>query len=121
MAENKNIAPIKLEFLIAIVHNSKQAYFSSIIQSQQANLQFTVPCKGTTHFILQYLGMTDRPKTMITAVIREDEAEEIIARFNEQFQKGGDYKGVVFTVPFSSMVGALAYGFLSNEQQVKTI
>ena len=48
----KNIAPVKLELLFAIVHNSKQAYFSSLIQSRQANLQVTMPCKGTTHLIL---------------------------------------------------------------------
>ena len=57
MPDKKNIAPVKLELLLAIVHNNKQAYFSSLIQSQQANLQVTLPCKGTTHLILNYLGL----------------------------------------------------------------
>ena len=119
MTAQKNIAPIKLEVLLAVVHNNKQAYFSSLIQSQQANLQFTVPCKGTTHLILDTLGLADRPKTLVMAVIRSDEAAELMALLEETFHKGGDYKGVAFTVPFSSMIGTIAYGFLSNEKQVK--
>jgi hypothetical protein len=33
MEETRNIAPMKLELLMAIVHNNKAAYFSSLIQS----------------------------------------------------------------------------------------
>ncbi len=121
MQPSRNIAPVKLEMLFVIVHNSKQAYYSSIIQSQQANLQFTVPCKGTTHLILNYLGLADKPKTLVTSIIRSDEAAELIARLNEHFLKGGEYKGVAFTVPLSSIIGTLPYGFLSNEKQVKTV
>lgn len=121
MPKARNIAPVKLEMLFVIVHNNKQAYYSSLIQSQQANLQFTVPCKGTTRLILNYLGLIDKPKTLVMSVVRSDEAAELIARLHEQFQRGGDYKGVAFTVPFSSIIGTLPYGFLSNEKQVKTV
>lgn len=119
MAQTKNIAPVKLELLIAVVHNNKQAYFSSLIQRQQANVQFTVPCKGTTHLLMDYLGLTPRPKTLVASVIRADEAQELMEVLNETFNKGGDYKGIAITVPFSSMIGALAYGFLSNEKTIK--
>ena len=119
MAENKNIAPLKLEVVLAIVHNNKKAYFGSLISSHQANLQFSVPCKGTSHLILNYLGLADRPKTLIMSVVREDESAALIARLSEEFAKGGDYKGVALTVPFSSMVGTIAYGFLSNQKQFK--
>ena len=119
METKKNIAPVKLELLLAIVPSGKQAYYSSLIQSQQANLQFTRPCKGTTHLILNYLGLVEKPKSLVVSVIREDEAPEIFARLNEQFQRGGEYKGVAFSIPFSSIVGTLPYGFLSNVKQVK--
>ena len=110
---------MKLEVLVAIVHDNKKAYYSSLIQACQANLQFTLPCKGTSHFVLGYLGLNERPKTLITSVVREDQSKEIIEVLQENFQKGKDYKGVAFTVPFSSMIGTLAYGFLSNEKIVK--
>ena len=69
METTRNIAPMKLELLLAVVHNDKAAYYSSLIQSHQANLQLTLPAKGTTHLILDYLGLTERPKTMIISVV----------------------------------------------------
>ena len=49
---SRNIAPVKLEMLLVVVHDKKTAYYSSLIQQQQANLQITMPCKGTTHLLL---------------------------------------------------------------------
>ena len=119
MESTRNIAPVKLEVLVLIVHNEKQAYFSSLVQSHQANLQLTFPCKGTTHLLLNYLGLTDRPKSLVMSIIREDEAARLMDLLNQQFARGGQYKGVAFTIPFSSMVGTIPYGFLSNEKLVK--
>lgn len=119
MEEKKNIAPVKLEMLLAIVHNNKAAYYSSVIQSHQANLQFTVAAKGTTHLILNYLGLADRPKSLLMAVVRSDQAGNLISMLDETFKKGGDYKGVAFTVRLTSTIGTLAYGFLSNDKRVK--
>ena len=110
---------MKLELLVVIVHNNKAAFFSSLIQSRQANLQFMVPAKGTSHLILDYLGLAERPKNLIMSVVRSDESADLMAALKEHFQKGKDYKGVAFTIPFSSMIGTLAYGFLSNEKRVK--
>ena len=71
MEGTRNIAPVKLEMLMAVVHNSKLAYYCSVIQSHQANMQFTVAAKGTTHLILNYLGLSaDRPKSLILSVVR---------------------------------------------------
>ena len=119
MQENRNIAPMKLEMLFAIVHNNKAAYYSSIIQSHQANLQFTMPAKGTTHLILNYLGLADRPKSLLISVVRSDQIGNLINRLDEMFKKGGDYKGVAFTIRLTSTIGTLAYGFLSNDKRVK--
>lgn len=110
---------MKLELLLAVVHDSKAAYYSSLIRSRQANLQLYFPCKGTSHLLLEYLGLTDRPKTLLMAVVRSDESATVIEILKEHFNKGKEYKGVAFTLPFSSMIGTLAYGFLSNEKIVK--
>ena len=119
MAEKGNIAPMKLEMLFAIVHNSKAAYYSSLIQSHQANFQFPSPAKGTTHLILNYLGLADRPKSLLMSAVRSDQAGNLISLLDETFRKGGDYKGVAFTVRLTSTIGTLAYGFLSNDKRVK--
>ena len=108
---------MKLELLMAIVHNDKAAYFSSLIQSFQANLQLTVPAKGTSHLILDYLGLTDKPKSLIVSVVRADQAGELIELLDSTFKKGKGYKGIAFTLPMTSVIGTLVYGFLSNDKR----
>ncbi|MBR6857866.1 MAG: hypothetical protein IKM75_01785 [Bacteroidales bacterium] len=117
MEHTRNIAPMKLELLLAVVQNDKVAYFSSLIQSHQANLQLTVPAKGTTHLILNYLGLTDRPKSLVVSVIRASESKKLIELLDETFKKGKGYKGIAFTIPMTSVVGTLVYGFLSNDKR----
>ena len=117
METTKNIAPMKLELLLAVVHNDKAAYYASIIQSHKANLQLTIPAKGTTHLILDYLGLTERPKTMIISVVRADQAAGLINLLDEVFKKGKNYKGLAFTLPLSSVIGTRVYGFLSNDKR----
>ena len=117
MDKVRNIAPMKLELLAAIVHNDKANYFTSLIQSHKANIQLTLPAKGTTHLILDYLGLTERPKSLILSVVRADKAVSLINLLNDTFKKGANYKGVAFTVPLSSVIGTLAYGFLSNDKR----
>ena len=117
MENTRNIAPMKLELLMAVVHNDKAAYYSSLIQSHQANIQLTLPAKGTTHLILDYLGLTERPKTLIISVVRADQSERLIALLDDLFKKGKGYKGLAFTVPMTSVIGTLVYGFLSNDKR----
>ena len=117
MDTTRNVAPMKLELLLAVVHNDKAAYYSSLIQSHQANIQLTLPAKGTTHLILDYLGLTERPKSLIVSGIRADQADRLIGLLDDLFKKGKDYKGIAFTVPLTSVIGTLVYGFLSNDKR----
>ena len=117
MEHTRNIAPMKLELLLAIVQNDKAAFYSSLIQSHQANLQLTVPAKGTTHLILDYLGLTEKPKSLVMSVVRADQAAGLIELLDQTFQKGKGYKGIAFTIPMTSVIGSLVYGFLSNDKR----
>ena len=117
MEQTKNIAPMKLELLMAVVQTRKAPYYSSLIQSSQANLQLIMPAKGTTHMILNYLGFTDRPKSLIISVVRSDEAGKLISLLDDTFKKGKEYKGIAFTIEMTSVIGTLVYGFLSNDKR----
>ena len=117
MTETRNIAPVKLELLLAVVHDEKAAYYSSLIQSYQANLQVKMVAKGTTHLILSYLGMMESPKTLLISVVRSDEAPKLIERLDETFRKGKKYKGIAFTIKLTSVIGTMVYGFLANDKR----
>ena len=121
MEETRNIAPVRLELFIAIVHKSKAAYFSSLIRSHKVNMQFIAPAAGVTHLLLSSLGLSATPKTLLAGVVREDEAQNLVDTFGEGFAKGGEYKGIAFTTALTSVIGTLVYGFLSDERStVKT-
>ena len=53
------------------------------------------------------------------SVVRSDEAGSLISQLEELFQKGEDYKGIAFSIRLTSVIGTLAYGFLSNDKRVK--
>ncbi len=108
---------MKLELLMAIVHNEKAAYYANLIQQHQANMQFSMPAKGTTHLILSYLGIAEQPKTLLTSVVRADEAPMLMTELDETFKKGKSYKGVAFTIKLTSVIGTLVYGFLANDKR----
>ncbi|MBO5634730.1 MAG: hypothetical protein J5907_04885 [Bacteroidales bacterium] len=118
MSETRNIAPVKLELLLSVVHDEKVAYYTRILQSFEANLQFTTAAKGTTHLVLSYLGMVESPKSLLVSVVREDEAPKILEALEESFSKGKKYKGIAFTIGLSSVIGTLVYGFLANDKRI---
>lgn len=117
MAETRNIAPVKLELLLAVVHDEKAAYYIRLLQSFQSNLQFSTAAKGITHLVLSYLGMTESPKTLLVGVVRADEAPKIIEELETTFHKGKKYKGIAFTIGMTSVIGTLVYGFLANDKR----
>ena len=61
----------------------------------------------------------DQTKTAIFSVIKQERAKEALATLEEKFKTIKKGKGIAFTVPFSSMIGVAAYGFLSNN--LKTV
>ena len=117
MSETRNIAPVKLELFIAVVKNKKAAYYTSIVQSHQVNMQFHTPASGVNHLLLDSLGLSGKPRTLIVGTVRADEAQSLIDDFSETIAKGGEYNALAFTVSLTSVIGTLAYGFLSNDKR----
>ena len=117
MAKRKrNVAPIRLELLITIVDKKKADFYADLLQSFDVNMQIIVAAKGTAEEkMLEILGLSDNDKAVIISTVREDRLEEIENVLEDKFAsvKGG--KGIAASIPLSSIMGASAFGFLSNE------
>ena len=113
---NRNVAPIRLELLITIVDKKKADFYADLLQSFDVNMQMIVAAKGTAEEkMLEILGLSDNDKAVIFSTVREDRLDEIENVLEDKFAsvKGG--KGIAASIPLTSIMGASAFGFLSNE------
>ena len=114
----KNIAPEKLELLIAIVYSDKVRYYTNLIQASEANLYLSMPASGTSErAIMNYLGLNQSNRAAIFSVVRQDKEIDLLETLDDSFThlKGGG--GIAITLPLSSIIGTLVFGFLSNDKR----
>ena len=111
----------KLMLLVSIVPNNKAEFYTDLLQSSfEVNFQWTSRASGTANAeMLSLSEWNDQTKTAIFSVIKQERAKEALATLEEKFKTIKKGKGIAFTVPFSSMIGVAAYGFLSNN--LKTV
>ena len=112
----RKVAPVRLEALITIVDKKKGEFYADLLQSFDINMQVILSAKGTAEAkMLEYLGLSNNDKSVIISLVREDRLDEIGEALESKFAtvKGG--KGIALSVPMASIMGAAAFGFLSNE------
>ena len=109
----------RLKMLITVVSRNKSEYYADLIQSFDVNMQIIALANGTADAgTLRYLGLTDTEKSVIFSVIQESKLPDALHELNEKFNtvKGG--KGIAYTIPLTSVIGTLIFGFLSNNKTV---
>lgn len=114
--DNRNVAPIRLELLATIVDKRKADFYADLIQAYEVNMQMIFSAKGTAEDkMLEWLGLSRNEKAVIFSMVREDKLDEISDALRDRFAsvKGG--QGISVSMPLSSIMGASAFGFLSNE------
>ncbi len=107
----------RLQLLITVIGRNKAEYYQDLILSFDVNMQITVLANGTApEKMLTLLGLTDSEKAVIFSVIQEEKIPRAISLLEEKFKtiKGGN--GIAFTIPLTSVIGKLIFGFLSNNR-----
>ncbi|MBP5230203.1 MAG: hypothetical protein ILO68_00585 [Clostridia bacterium] len=120
MADDRNApitSPEGLKLLITVVGSAKADYYADLIQHYGANMQIITAAEGTARAeVLNLLGLSDSRKNVIFSIIRSDVAERALGSLAEEFRTVKNGKGVAFTVPLTSVIGVLAYRFLSHRK-----
>lgn len=118
-AANKNaVRDDRTELLFLIVNRSKTEYYVDLMNSFDVNMQLIVPAHGTADAgMLAVLGLTDTDKTLLIGVIRSDRIAEAFSTLDDKFKTIKNGKGIAYTVPMTSVIGTLIYGFLSNNRK----
>ncbi len=109
----------RLKLLITVVARNKADYYTDLIQSFDVNMQMLTLANGTANASsLEFLGLSDFSRTVIFSVIQEEKIPDAMVELEKRFKtiKGGN--GIAFTVPLTSVIGTLIFGFLSNSKEV---
>lgn len=118
-AKENTVTAERLELMVTVVNRNKTEYYVDLIQSFDVNMQVIALAHGTADATtLRYLGLTDTNKGVIFSVIQQKKIPDALAALEHRFAtvKGG--KGIAFTLPMTSVIGTLLYGFLSNNKDV---
>ncbi len=116
--QNENVAPKKVKLLVTVVNRNKAEFYTDYLQEYEVNMQMSMNAKGTAGSdILHYLGLENSEKRVIFSLIREDMVKPALSGLEEKFETVRDGKGIAFTVPLTSVVGAAIYQFLTNNKQ----
>lgn len=113
----KNTSSNRLMLLVTIVNRKKAEYYTDLIQGYASNFQFVALGEGTADkSILSRLGLSDSEKAIIFSVIKEERQDEILRMIDDRFRSVKDGKGIAYTIPFSSVIGANIFNFLSDNR-----
>ena len=118
-APGATFAPNRLVLLVTIVQKGKGTFFADFLQTFDANLQISVVGTGTAQSdLVEFLGLKDNKRSIIFSVVREDRVDKIFEALQERCQTVNNGTGIAFTIPLTSVIGKLSYGFLSNERRM---
>lgn len=121
-AKKNTVTENKLEIIITTVPRNKAEFYVDLIQSFEVNMQMAVLAEGTANSgMLAALGINDSAKVVIISVIKEKNIADAMATLEEKFNTIRGGKGIAFTIPLSSVIGTLIYGFLSNDKSVAEV
>lgn len=115
--QTNTVSDNRLELLITIVNRGKGEYFIDLLQSFDVNMQFVTVGTGTADAqTLSKFGLTDSDKTVIFSVIQSSKISDALYVLDRKFKTIKNGKGIAYTIPFSSVIGTLIFGFLSNNR-----
>ncbi len=111
--------PAALSLLVTVVGRGKAEFYADTLSQAGANVQMLCAARGTTPAeakgagaVADILGYSQVGKTVIFSIIRKDRTGEIMKILDEKFSSVKNGKGIAYTVPLSSVIGAQIYSFL---------
>lgn len=112
-------APIKLEMLVTVVNRPKADFFVDLLEQFEINMQMVTYGEGTASSeLINSLGLSTQ-KAVIFSIVRSDKITKIKETLEEKFKTIRNGKGISFTIPLSSVIGASIYQFMCNQNKKK--
>lgn len=111
--ENPNLK--KLSLFISIVNHGQADNILKLAQRYGSSAQFVQLGRGTAQKqVLDILGFEDNRKEIVYIFISNDKIEQLKTEINAYFLTHNKNKGIGFSIPLTSVIGAKLYHFLAN-------
>ncbi len=108
--------PASLSLLVTVVSRSKAEYYADVLGAAGANVQLFCAARGTipTEALagLDLGGLAGEGKVVLFSIVRQDNTPALLKLLDEKFRTVKNGKGIAYTVPLSSVIGAQIYSFL---------
>lgn len=123
MAKKKQSTPLieespnlkKLSLFITIVNHGQGDNILKLYQINGSSAQFVQLGRGTAQKqIADILGIEDNRKEIVYAFVAQDDIPELKKELAAYFAAHKRNKGIGFSIPLTSVIGAKLYHFLAN-------
>ncbi len=103
----------EIKMLITICNRGKSALLLKRLENVDSTMEIVLLGRGTANSdILDYLGLGESEKDVVISILKADMCQIVLKELEPILQKHG--KGIAFTIPISSMIGMMAYNFLTK-------
>jgi hypothetical protein len=105
----------KLSLFITIVNHGQADNILRLYQYSGSAAQFTQKGNGTAQKqVLDVLGIEDNRKDVVYCFIAQDKIAELKKELEAYFAANKRNKGIGFSIPLTSIIGAKIYHFLAD-------
>jgi len=116
-----NVSVGKLKLIVTIVPRNKADLYEDLLLSLGANIGLISYGRGTAPTeILAKRAFEDlgNEKAIIFSVLKDSLVKKTFETLDEKFKTVRNGKGIAFTIPFSSIIGASSYSFLADNRNL---
>ncbi len=113
---SKNIELKKLCVCFVILNSGRGKDINNLFKKLEVAVTMTLKGEGTAApGLYDLLGFVDNTKDVIIALVKEEKLNDLKRELDMYFLSHKKNKGVAAIIDLSSVVGGLAYRFLSNQ------
>jgi len=118
--DEKLCTPKKIKIIITIVNRGKAEKVTELFKKH--DIRFNIIClgRGTANSeILDYLGLGETEKDIVISVVHEENVQSVMQELNDKMKFSKPGNGIAFTIPITSVDGAVTLDYICGLIDVK--
>lgn len=111
----------KLKMFFIVVRYGQGKAIQNILSQIDTAFTMDMQASGGTFDEVGLFGIGDHKKELVIGIVREDKSELLVRMVSERFAVSKAAKGILYSVPLTSVAGVTIYKFLTNTRKGKKV